>query len=115
MSASELRWTHEAKDPRGAVLVLHGGKSNSHMPTSWWNLPVLRMKPFAWTIAAESRGDLSVAVLRYAVRGWNGAAASPVVDHGPIVAAAPRAVQNPTIRYAQRARFCGPRRWPSSN
>ncbi|MDF2091080.1 alpha/beta fold hydrolase [Knoellia sp. 3-2P3] len=80
MSAPELRWTHEAKEPRGVVLLLHGGKSSSHMPTSWWNLPVLRMKPFAWTIAAESRGELSVAVLRYAVRGWNGSAASPVVD-----------------------------------
>lgn len=92
MSRAELKWTHEAKDPRGAVLVLHGGTSNSHMPTSWWNLPVLRMMPFAWSIASESQGDLSVAVLRYAVRGWNGSAASPVAD-------AKRALDEVAARY----------------
>lgn len=80
MSGPELKWTHEAKEPRGAVLVLPGGKSNSHMGTSWRQLAVLRMMPFAWTLASESEGALSVAVLRYAVRGWNGSAASPVVD-----------------------------------
>ena len=80
MSGPELKWNREASDPRGVVLVLPGGRSASQAPTSWWNLPVMRMKPFAWTIAAESRGDLSVAVLRYAVRGWNGASASPVAD-----------------------------------
>jgi alpha-beta hydrolase superfamily lysophospholipase len=80
MHEPELRWTHEAKEPRGAVLVLHGGRSTSQMPTSWWNVAVLRMMPFAWTVASESHGHLSVAVLRYAVRGWNGSAASPVAD-----------------------------------
>lgn len=80
MNEPELRWTHEAKEPRGAVLVLHGGRSTSQMPTSWWNVAVLRMMPFAWTVASESHGHLSVAVLRYAVRGWNGSAASPVAD-----------------------------------
>lgn len=80
MSGPELKWTHEAKEPRGAVLVLHGGKSNSQMATSWRQLAVLRMMPFAWSLASESEGALSVAVLRYAVRGWNGSAASPVAD-----------------------------------
>lgn len=80
MSGPELKWTHEAAEPRGAVLVLPGGRSASQAPTSWWNPAVLRMMPFAWTVSAESRGHLSVAVLRYAVRGWNGAAASPVTD-----------------------------------
>ncbi len=92
VSESELKWTHQARDPRGVVLVLHGGKSRSLMPTSWWNLPVVRMMPFAWTVAAESHGDLSVAVLRYAVRGWNGATASPVVD-------AQRALDEISARY----------------
>jgi alpha-beta hydrolase superfamily lysophospholipase len=80
LSAAELKWTHEADDPRGVVLVLPGGTSTSQVPASWWNLPVLRMLPFARAVAAEGHGDLSVAVLRYAVRGWNGAAASPVAD-----------------------------------
>lgn len=80
MSTAELKWTHEAPEPRGVVLVLHGGKSRSLMPTSWWNLPVVRMMPFAWSVASEGGGDLSVAVLRYAVRGWNGVTASPVAD-----------------------------------
>lgn len=80
MSTAELKWTHEASEPRGVVLVLHGGKSRSLMPASWWDLPVVRMMPFAWSVATESHGDLSVAVLRFAVRGWNGATASPVAD-----------------------------------
>jgi pimeloyl-ACP methyl ester carboxylesterase len=80
LGSAELKWTHEADDPRGVVLVLHGGKSQSLSPTSWWNLPVVRMMPFARAVAAESDGHLSVAVLRYAVRGWNGATASPVAD-----------------------------------
>jgi predicted esterase len=80
VSSAELKWTHEAAEPRGVVLVLHGGKSNSLMPTSWWNLPIVRMMPFAWAVASESQGELSVAVLRYGVRGWNGATASPVAD-----------------------------------
>jgi alpha-beta hydrolase superfamily lysophospholipase len=92
MSGPELRWTHEAKEPRGAVLVLHGGKSNSQMATNWWNVAILRMKPFAWTLASESDGALSVAMLRYAVRGWNGSAASPVAD-------ARKALDEVTARY----------------
>ena len=90
MSGPELKWTHEAEEPRGAVLVLHGGKSNSQMATNWWNLAILRMMPFAWSLASESAGALSVAVLRYAVRGWNGSAASPVASRR-VSACGPRA------------------------
>jgi len=79
LSSAELKWTHEASSARGVVVVLHGGKSQSRMPASWWNLPVLRMVPFARAVAAEDH-ELSVAMLKYAVRGWNGSEASPVVD-----------------------------------
>jgi alpha-beta hydrolase superfamily lysophospholipase len=80
VSRAELKWTHESSAPRGVVLVLHGGQSQSQVPTSWTNLSVLRMLPFAWAVAGQGRGGLSVALLRYAVRGWNGSTASPVAD-----------------------------------
>jgi dienelactone hydrolase len=79
VSSAELKWTHEASSARGVVVVLHGGKSQSRVPASWWNLPVLRMVPFARAVAAED-DQLSVAMLKYAVRGWNGSDASPVAD-----------------------------------
>lgn len=80
MSGPELKWNREAPDPRGVVLLLPGGRSASQAPTSWWNLAMLRMVPFASAVSTHARGTLSVATLRYAVRGWNGASASPVAD-----------------------------------
>lgn len=79
MASAELRWVHEPEHPSGVVLVMHGGKSRSRMPSRWWNLPVLRMVPFAKAVA-EADPDLAVVMLRFAVRGWNGADASPVAD-----------------------------------
>lgn len=66
---------------RAVVLILHGGKAVSAAPTAPWHLSVLRMVPFAHRIrrATLLRG-VAVWRLRYRVRGWNGAAASPVAD-----------------------------------
>ena len=68
MSGPELKWNREAPDPHGVVLVLPGGRSTSHAPTSWWNLAMLRMVPFASAVSTHAHGTLSVATLRYAVR-----------------------------------------------
>jgi dienelactone hydrolase len=62
------------------VLVLHGGQDASRRPARWHNLAVLRMVPVARAVAKAGQGTFAVAMLRYAVRGWNGAAASPVPD-----------------------------------
>jgi dienelactone hydrolase len=72
-------------DPRGrptaVALVLHGGRSKSHLAVRGTNLAVLRMRPFASSLRRAGRPHgLVVAQLRYAVRGWNGAEQSPVAD-----------------------------------
>jgi dienelactone hydrolase len=60
--------------------VLHGGTDRSHVPTSWFNLSVIRMVPIAYAIARAGRGAFAVARLKFAIRGWNGAERSPVAD-----------------------------------
>jgi pimeloyl-ACP methyl ester carboxylesterase len=80
-------WT--PRRPVSAVaLVLHGGRSRSTVPTSRWQLSYLRMLPFDWALRrAGGRRGLAVARLRYRVRGWNGAARSPVADTTEALAA----------------------------
>jgi pimeloyl-ACP methyl ester carboxylesterase len=65
---------------RGVALVLHGGRSRSHMPVNAAQLAVLRMRPFVTTLRRNRRSGLVVAQVRYRVRGWNGAERSPVPD-----------------------------------
>ena len=66
---------------RAVALVLHGGRATSTGPVRPTQLAVLRMAPFANSLArAGARHGLAVARLRYLVRGWNGAARSPVPD-----------------------------------
>jgi dienelactone hydrolase len=78
-AGASLRWVHRPADPRGVVLVLHGGQSAGSEPTSWRQLSVLRARLFATAIARPARSQqVAVAFLRYAVRGWNGG--SPVTD-----------------------------------
>lgn len=78
-SAPDLQWFREPDDPRAVVIVLHGGTQTSREPVGRYGLPVLRLVPFAWSLA-RARRDVAVVLLRYAVRGWNGAARSPVAD-----------------------------------
>lgn len=74
-----LRIVHRAPDTRAVVLVLHGGQANSDEPTTWRQLSVWRSRLLASAIArAGRRRGISVAFLRYAVRGWNDGA--PVED-----------------------------------
>lgn len=80
MATPRLRWTKRIDEPRGVVLVLHGGRERSHRAVRPWAPALLRMLPFASAVAAAPPGDLAVAMLRYAHQGWNGAAASPLQD-----------------------------------
>lgn len=65
---------------RGVALVLHGGRSKSHLPVRPTNLAVLRMLPFVTSLRRHANDGLVVAQVRYRVRGWNGAERSPVPD-----------------------------------
>lgn len=76
----DLRWTHRPGAPTAVVLLLHGGQAESEQATKWSNLAVLRMLPFARAARLAGRDQFAVAMIRYTVRGWNGAKASPVVD-----------------------------------
>jgi pimeloyl-ACP methyl ester carboxylesterase len=68
-------------DVRGVVMVLHGGQSVSTTPTTATQLSVVRMIPLARAIRRGLRGTGAVVWRpRLQVRGWNGAAASPVAD-----------------------------------
>ena len=80
MPAARLLWPTEVDHPRAIVLVLHGGRSKGRGPVRPWHGAVLRMRPFSAAVARAGEGEVAVAELRYAVRGWNGADASPLAD-----------------------------------
>lgn len=68
-------------DVTGVAVVLHGGRERSVAATRSHQLAVLRMLPFAAALRrAGAEHGLAVARLRFAVRGWNGDAQSPVAD-----------------------------------
>ncbi|MGI8879549.1 MAG: alpha/beta hydrolase [Jatrophihabitans sp.] len=65
--------TAAPRQPRGAVLALHGGQEDSQAAVHRTQLAVLRLIPVARAVA--KRGDRQVAVVRllYRYRGWNDA------------------------------------------
>lgn len=65
---------HEHTDPRGVVLVLHGGRARGRVSGERKRPPYLRMIPFARMLARVDR--LGVFMLRYRYWGWN----APVKD-----------------------------------
>ena len=68
-------------ETRAVVLVLYGGKADSSERSRPWHLSAVRMSPFARQISRRlAREGVAVWTLRYRVRGWNGAEASPVAD-----------------------------------
>lgn len=77
---ADVRWDDVPPQPRAVVLVLHGGQEVSTAPNAWWRVPVWWMLPVARTVRLAGRGGFAVARVRYAVRGWNGEAASPLHD-----------------------------------
>lgn len=80
MTAARLLWPTELESPRAVVLILHGGKARSRRAVRPWQSAVWRMGPFARAVAGAGHGQVAVAEIRYAVRGWNGKDASPVAD-----------------------------------
>lgn len=63
------------------ALLMHGGKDKSHAPTTPNQLTVRRMRPFARAIeSARGKHGVDAWIVRYRVRGWNGAEMSPVAD-----------------------------------
>lgn len=79
-TAGRLSWTTASPDPSAVVLVLHGGRESSTDPVRGLQPAVLRMLPFAWSVAKAGRGRIAVARLIFGVQGWNGVRASPVAD-----------------------------------
>ncbi|HEY2298573.1 MAG TPA: hypothetical protein VGH43_12645 [Jatrophihabitans sp.] len=80
MSEPKLLLAPAGGPVRGIALVLHGGRSRSHLPVRAHQLAVLRMRPFVTALRRHARAGLVVAQVRYRVRGWNGAERSPVPD-----------------------------------
>lgn len=68
-----LSLRRSAAAPRGAVLVLHGGRADALEPPTRLNLPARRMRPFLRALcrATDSR-HIAVGSVRYTHRGWNG-------------------------------------------
>src|SRR5205807_8646508 len=74
--------------PTGVVLAPPGGTRASSDVGPRRNLAGLRMWPIAATIRRLGRRRLAVEPVRYAVRGWNGEAMSPVPDARTALASA---------------------------
>lgn len=74
--------THRAvATTRAVALVLPGGRADSFELTQSRHLSAVRMRPFARTLHRAGRDlGLTVILLRYRYRGWNGTEMSPVAD-----------------------------------
>lgn len=81
-NGAELRG-HVPDDPRGVVIIVHGGAETGTSRVRWSGLAVLRMVPFALAVTRRARrsgDDLAVLRLKNRIRGWNGAAQDPLID-----------------------------------
>jgi pimeloyl-ACP methyl ester carboxylesterase len=76
-----LRTRFVPAKPRGAVLLLHGGRSEGLTPPPLLNLPGARMRPFGSAILRTTAGQATLlATVHYRYRGWNGSRTDPVHD-----------------------------------
>lgn len=64
------------KGARSAVLVLHGGRERSQMPTSPWQLSYIRMFDMYFGLR-KAAPQPAVYLLRYRFRGWNAEHGTP--------------------------------------
>ncbi len=64
------------KGAPSAVLVLHGGRERSHMPTSRWQLSYVRMFDIYFGLR-QAAPQCAVYLLRYRFRGWNAEHGTP--------------------------------------
>ncbi|MCM2413057.1 alpha/beta fold hydrolase [Streptomyces sp. RKAG290] len=72
----------ERRPPKAAVLLLHGGRETglgAPLPGPF-NLPAVRMRPFARALGRALPGDVLVRAVTYGHRGWNGSRADPLHD-----------------------------------
>jgi pimeloyl-ACP methyl ester carboxylesterase len=68
-------------DTCAVAIVLPGGRADSFELTQSRHLSAVRMRPFARSLhRAGRRAGLTVMLLRYRYRGWNGEEMSPVAD-----------------------------------
>lgn len=66
---------------RAVAIILPGGRAESFELTQSRHLSAVRMRPFARSLhRAGHRAGLTVMLLRYRYRGWNGEEMSPVAD-----------------------------------
>lgn len=79
MVRHELRGTMPPT-PEGVALVIHGGGVKGYGPMSWWQGPVMRMKPFATALERRAGDRLAVVRLKNRCFGWNGAEQTPLTD-----------------------------------
>jgi predicted esterase len=79
-SAPRLSFTGYGGQPEAVVLLLHGGTPDSFVQVRGYDPSVVRMIPFGRSVFRAGGGRIALAKLRYAVRGWNGEAESPVAD-----------------------------------
>lgn len=74
----------DVEDPRGLVLMLHGGRADGHAPVDERSASWRRSNAMLTHIGGRvTDAGMSIWLLRYAVRGWNersGPTPSPVLD-----------------------------------
>ncbi|MHA6757824.1 alpha/beta fold hydrolase [Streptacidiphilus sp. PAMC 29251] len=82
-----IHWRGTPEQPRAAVLVLHGGRSQGQGRLPRWSLARLRMRPFVSALVGATRGEgIAVGEVAYRVRGWNGDRADAAVDAAAAIA-----------------------------
>jgi pimeloyl-ACP methyl ester carboxylesterase len=80
-SGRHLSSRDATRPSRGVALFLHGGKVTSREPVTGRQLAVLRVATLAACVHRRVAAEgVEVWNLRFGVRGWNGAEASPVAD-----------------------------------
>jgi len=77
---AHLSFTGDDARAEAVVLLLHGGTPDSFARVRTFDPAVLRLIPFGRSVFRAGRGRISLATLRYAVRGWNGEQESPLAD-----------------------------------
>ena len=78
--APHLSFSGDDARTEAVVLLLHGGMENHFSRVRALDPSVLRLIPFGRSVVRTGDGRITLASLRYAVRGWNGEHESPLPD-----------------------------------
>ena len=79
-NAPHLSFTGDDAQAEAVVLLLHGGTPDSFASVHAYDPSVLRLVPFGHSVFRAGHRRITVASLRYAVRGWNDGWESPLAD-----------------------------------